>query len=315
MQEQRSRYDDGDQSTRKGRRTALTPLSVSDTTLIDLRDAPARPAGGRRFAPYLIPESDRDALAAVALAAYQTSTQTPSVLDVDAAQLRASRARPRRDEPVEPQWTPPVLAVEEPVTTLAVRSEGDFDAERRKPRVSPRGRWLAGAAAVGLVALLGGGIGSMLREREDQAVAPQTASVVPGAVADPALLPDEGLGAGGTTSGQPPVASVEGKLTLSEATLHDRLVGASAPASTVFPAGAEIILYLGYASWQPEPDDRLGVIWLREGAEVGRGDVELIDGSASNFIAAPPLEPGPYRADVTLNDEVVASVPFEVVAP
>lgn len=322
MQEQRWRYERRERLSREGGNAALTLPSrdTSDTALIDLRDAPTRlrdtptrtPAS-RRFAPYLTPESDRDALASVALAAYQTSSQAPSVLDVDTTSLRVPRSRPRIQEPVEPPWTPPALAVEEPVGALALRPDDDLDATRRRPRVSKRGKWVASAAALGLVALLGGGMGSMLREPEGQGVAPLAANVVPAEVADPALLPEDGLADAGAGPGQTPVASVEGKLALSEATLHDRLAGPSAPAATSFPTTAEVILWLGYASWEPEADDRLGVIWFREGTEVGRSDVELSDGAARTLIAAPALQPGPHHADVTLNDEVVASVSFEII--
>lgn len=320
MTEQRWRYDDRERTRLERRRGALTLPSRqgSDSRVIDLRDGVKRPVG-RRFAPYRVPQSDRDALAATALAANQSVTQAPSVLDVDATSLRLPRSRRRRKAEPEPQWTPPVLAVEEAVADREVDPLEDVDdvgGLRHRPRVrSPRARWLAAAAAVGLVGLLAGGIGGMLREREDPAVDPQAVPVSPEEVADPALLPEDGLAEDADQDGAP-VASVEGKLALTEATLHDGLAGPEAPPATSFTTSSQVTLNLGYASWEPEADDRLGVIWFSGDTEVGRSDVELTDGTASTSVTAPPLpQAGPHRADVTLNDEVIASLPFEVVAP
>ncbi len=318
MTEQRWRYDERDRSRPASRRGSLTlpRPSSSESALIDLRDPPARPAG-RRFAPYQVPETDRDALAATALAAYQAVGQAPSVLDVDATSLRLPRARLRRDTEPQQEWTPPVLAVDEAAADPATDPLEDFDRSRRRLRVrSARVKWMAGAAAIALAGLLGGGIWSMLTERQDQAVDPLAAPVAPEEVADPALLPEDGLAEEGSESGEAPVASVEGKLALTDATLHDRLAGASAPPSTSFTTTSEIILYLGYAAWEPEADDRLGIIWFQGDTEVGRSDIELSDGTVRTFVTAPPLgQAGPHHADVALNDEVIASLPFDVTAP
>jgi hypothetical protein len=310
MPEQRWRPEGGDRTPREGGRAALTLPPRRRPELIDLRDAPAR--APRRFAPYHVPETDRDALVASALAAHQTASQAPSVLDVDAASLRLKTPRARPEPEPQPEWTPPVLVVDEPPAAAMTPAEVlDDDGLRRRSRVSTRGRWLAAVAAVGLLALLGGGIGIMLMERDDQSVDPSAAAVPADEVADPALLPEDGLAE--ATGAQAPLASVEGKLTLTDATLHDRLAGGSAPPSTSFGTAAEVILYLSYAAFEPEEGDRLGVIWYLDATEVGRSDVALRDGTASTFVAAPPLDqPGAHRADVTLNDQVVASIPFGI---
>jgi hypothetical protein len=284
----------------------------ADTAVLEV---PVRPRA-RRFAPYPATDfGDRDAMAATALAALQAPMQAPSVLDVDATSLR-TRSRARREAPAEPQWTPPVLPVEEPAPALPDSGAIELADLDRRPRSRPRHRAFACMATAGLVGLLGGGLFFTLTELQDggvEAAAPAVASVA--AVPDPALKPADGL----AESGEGPsgsVALVEGVLDVTVASLHEGTDGQAAPPSVTFPAGRQVSLWLEFEYAGRSTEDRLGAVWYRDGQEIGRSDFGLTTGEQRTSIVAPALpEAGPHRVDLVLNTEVIASVPFDVTAP
>lgn len=290
--------------------TAVLRLDQMDTAVLR---APVRP-GARRFVPYPGTDfDDRDAMAAMALAALQAPMQAPSVLDVDATSLR-TRTRARRQQPAEPQWTPPVLpAVEEPGAELSSGGALEVADLDRRPRTRPRRRLLAGAATAGLVGLLGGGLFFTLTELQDdgvEAVAPTVA-----AVPDPALKPADGL-AESSGVGESSWALVEGVLEVTEATLRESVDGAAGEPAGSFTTGQQVSLWLEFEYAGRSAEDRLGAVWYRDGQEIARSDFGLTTGGQRTSIAAPPLtEPGPYRADVVLNDEVIGAVRFDVAPP
>lgn len=315
MQEEKpwSYEQDGD---RRGG-TVTRPRHRAESSLLDPASS-SRPSV-RRFAPYPGTESDRDALAATALAALQQVAQAPSVLDVDAASLRLSLAARQPVAEPEPEWTPPVLPAIEGDGTLDADSADDQDegelAPSAGPALSTRRNWFACVVATGLAALLGGGLFTTISEQGGDGVATGDTRTSVASVADPALLPEAGL-AETDESAAPPIANVEGRLTLTEASLHDRPAGDQAPAATSFPVGAEVDMWLDLAYAGQGEVDRLCVVWYRGDAEFGREERPLADGPLRTRVPAPALiMSGSYRADVTLNDEVIASVPFDVTTP
>jgi hypothetical protein len=295
--------------------TVTRPRYGTGSALLEPAEPTSR-GSTRRFAPYTGTETDRDALASMALAALQSAAQAPSVLDVDAASLRLPDADERPEAQPEPPWTPPVLIVtEEDEADLDVELVDDDSGEllpRRVSATTSRRLWFGGAVAFVLVALLGGGLWTMMREPEDAAVATD-AQVTAASVADPALLPDTGLAGSADQSAEVPIANVEGKLSLTEATLHDELAGDAAPAATSFRVGAQVSLWLDLAYASQGESDVVGTVWFRDGSEIGRHEQPLVDGPLQHRQPAPALDvPGAHRVDITFNEEVIASVEFEV---
>jgi hypothetical protein len=323
MAEQRWSFEGTDEVLREGRRggtatrSRTTVRPTFDTALLDPREVrqPEARQAPRRFVPY-VTESDRDALAATALAAYQAVAQAPSVLDVDASSLRLVRSRMRRQEAEPEVWTPPALPVDEPIAALG-SGLGETDAPRR-PRSNTLRNWSIGIVTVGLVALLGGGLAIMTAERDEAAVGASEGEVAPADVPDPALQPEAGVAVAdaGALTAMAPMASIEGRLTLSAAALYDG-AAPDAPVATSFLTGAPVVLRLAYAYGEAEPGDALRVVWYRDNTEFARNDLPLTpDGEEHPELPAPVLDqPGPHRADVTLNDEVVHSIRFDVTAP
>lgn len=320
MQDRSSTFDGSDTEAgarpRGGTTVRLRPPS---DTVIDLRDAGGtRPRAktkspGRRFAPYP-GESDRDAIVATALAFQQSVPQAPSVLDVDAAALRM--ATPAACKPqVEACWTPPALPVDTAIVALADRQlEADLDDFEAPAGARARRTWLLAGAAAGLVVLLGGGLSTLLFERDD-VVAAASASMPIGEVADPALLPDDGLGTNQRGVDEPvePLARVEGKLTLEDGRLLTWPAAPDAPSAQSFALGTDVILRLNAAYHSDDAGDVIAVVWFRGDQELRREELLLAD-DMERVSYGPSLDqPGPYRAELVLNDQIVVETfEFEV---
>jgi len=293
----------------------------SDTTRLDVREL-VRKAGGRRPAARGVELSERDVICATALAANQSSAQAPSVLDVDATSLRMPRVKAPRESPQEPQWTPPVLLqVDEPLALEASTSaaaKADLRDQLRRDRREPRRRLVSGVLALGLTGLLGGGLFFTFTERGDAGLAADAAPVAAAAVPDPALLPADGLkGPAAPTAEQAEQAvNVEGVLDITGATFHADLAGQQGEPASSFAIGSTIAMRLDYEYVERESGDALGVAWFRDTTELGRSKFDLTAGPQSTAVPGPVLDqPGAYRAEVLLNDEVLTTVSFDVTAP
>lgn len=294
----------------------------SDTTRLDVREL-VRKAGGRRPGGRGVELSERDVICATALAAHQSSAQAPSVLDVDATSLRLTRVKVPRESPAEPQWTPPVLLpVDEPLaleaSTSAAAAKADLRDQLRRDRRGPRRRALAGALALGLTGLLAGGLFFTLTERGDAGLVADAAPVVAAAaVPDPALLPADGLeGPAAPAAEEAVLAHVEGVLDITGATFREDLAGTPGEPATSFAAGKTIAMQLDFEYVERDAGDALGVAWFRDTSELERSEFGLTAGPQSTSVPGPVLDqPGAYRAEVLLNDEVLTTVPFDVTAP
>jgi hypothetical protein len=300
--------------------TAVRPRPRSDTTVIDLRDGTKpKPASGRRFAPYP-GESQRDAIVATALAFHQSVPQAPSVLDIDAAALRMPASGPVCKPGPEPCWTPPALPALPVETATAALSAGpadDIDLEdlHRPATLGLRRSWLIGAAAAGLVALLGGGLTTLLFERDEMAVGAAASMALTDDVADPALAPEDGIETNDQADSGAPLASVEGRLTLDDAAVFTWPAAVEATPGTSFAVDTQVVLRLNAAYSAEAGDDTFWVVWFRGDQELRRDELLLAD-VMQRVSYAPALDqPGQYRADVVLNDQIVWSVPFEATVP
>jgi hypothetical protein len=278
----------------------------------DLRQAP--PSARRATAARGVEVSERDAICATALAAFQSSAQAPSVLDVDAVSLRPSRLKLRQERPAEAQWTPPPLLVEESFPLEASSSGSEAEQRHLRVRHRPRRNLVVGFVAVGLSSLLGGGLFFTLTEREDAALGAVAAQANVAVVPDPELLPADGLGdVDGVTPAEAHLAHVEGVFDLTEATFRE---GEGSVASTTFPAGRQVSLWLEFEYVQRDEADQLSVVWFNEATELARSDQALSAGPQRSAFLAPALDlPGAYRAEVLLNDQLLTTLPFEVTAP
>lgn len=299
--------------------TAVDTRDADSTTRLDVREL-VRKAGGRRAGARGVELSERDVICATALAAHQSSAQAPSVLDVDAKSLRSAKVKVPHDAPAEAPWTPPVLAVDEPLALEASTSaiaKAELRDQVRRDRRAPRRRVLAGVLSLGLTGLLGGGLYFTFTERGDAGLAADAVPVAAAAVPDPALLPADGLeGPAAPAAEQASAATVEGVLDITGATIREDLAGQPGDPATSFATGTTIGMWLDFEYVAHESGDKLGVAWFRDTTELTRSDFDLSAGPQSRSLPGPVLDqPGTYRAEVWLNDEVLTLVPFDVAAP
>lgn len=204
--------------------------------------------------------------------------------DVAAAQLDETEALEAVDDPKvvdEPEVADEPEASEE-------RQESEGFEEPEEVREARRGRWIV-AVGLGIAVLLAGG-----------------------------LLVFGDAGGRGEPSGRPPIARVEGVVTLVDAVLGPG--GQTEPpekSMSPLPAGEGAALHLRYAEERAELADSISVVWFRGETELYRSSWRLAQPRGS-WRAELPAEvttaTGEYRAEVAVNGRVVHTVPFSLTA-
>lgn len=282
-----------------------------------------------RFEPQADAEFEvRDAFAATALASLQSSDDDGSVLDVNGAELSRQVAVLPQPMVAEEVWTPPALSTPLPPPLAPDPVIQDFSpAAEPLPEIGRRQRAEArrnygpaviGMGVVGVLVLLAGGLYFTFTEREaaapvapERAVPPAAGEAAPDADAEAAA--DAGAEAAPAAASGEQLANVEGVLQLTDATLREVSNGHSGDPATSFASGQNVSLWLAFDYTSREAADDLGVIWFKGDQELTRSSFGLTSEVQMTAMAAPALEePGSYRADISLNDEVIHSVSFEV---
>lgn len=268
----------------------------------------------------------RDAFAATALAAQQSTGGDASVLDVDGVELTRSVAVLPRPPVAEEAWTPPTLTTPPPAPAPVI---DEFPTESeplpeigRRQRPQPRRSLtpiLTGVGVLGVLVLLVGGLYYTMIEGGSAPVArsvdasEETDPSEATAAAEGEVAADAGAAAAPAPAGTEQLANVEGVLQLTDATLREDNGGQPGEPATTFTAGQKVSLWLAFDYTSREATDNLGVVWLKEDQELTRSSFGLTSEVQMTAMAAPALEePGTYHAEISLNDQIIHTVSFDV---
>jgi len=223
--------------------------------------------------------------------------------EAELAELRAAELQLVEDEPVPGAQADAEQAATPTEESEPVRRSGlSRRAAASGPASGLRGRAPV-LVGVALAAMMAGGVLVTAGQTAERNAADPEPSATESA---PAPSP----------SATPTAPGIPGLFDLRNAVLTEAVTdGRPGSAETAFSPSQDANLWMAYAYLGSTGTDRLGVLWYR-GEEVVFRDIFPLDQEngqrVSTLAAAAKGNPGRYRADIFVNDQVVATVAFEV---